>query len=79
MKEITISVKRQWTELKWLALSFVLAFLMNVIAILIYNTPWSELWSQLLWVIALTFPVYLLTALIRCVAAFFKRHTNHKP
>ncbi|MDR3250385.1 MAG: hypothetical protein LBT42_01790 [Tannerella sp.] len=58
MKDITISVKRQKTELKWLLASFCTAFLLNILSIIMYATSWDESYSQLLWVLAITVILY---------------------
>ncbi|MDR1814514.1 MAG: hypothetical protein LBR18_06660 [Tannerella sp.] len=67
MKDITITAARQKTELKWIAGCFVAAILLNVAAIIAYKTPWSELFSQILWVLVITIILYALSAAIRII------------
>ena len=43
MKDLIFTVKKQKRELFVFLLCFVVAFTLNVIAILIYKTQWSEL------------------------------------
>ncbi len=64
-KGIFISYRSIRREALWLCLSFVIAFGLNVYAILHYATPWSELWSSLLYVLEATAVVYLVLALVR--------------
>jgi hypothetical protein len=65
MKDILITAKRQKQELRWLCLGLSAAFILNVLAILIYRTEWKELWTQLLWVICLGMGLYLLSVVLR--------------
>ena len=65
MKDIHISVKRQKTELKWLLGCFCLAFLLNIAAIMIYKTVWSEVFTQLWWVLFFTLGFYIISLIIR--------------
>jgi len=67
MKEIRITVRRQKTELRWLAWSFAAAFALNAVAILIYKTSWTELWSQILWVLAFTLFFYITSVVVRWI------------
>jgi uncharacterized membrane protein (DUF485 family) len=67
MNDINIMVKRQKTELKWLLGCFCLAFLLNFAAIIIYKTSWTELYSQIFWVLIITFGLYSATLLLRII------------
>lgn len=70
MKDILITVKQQKREfLIWLA-SFALAFLLNVFAISAYGTDWSELGTQLVWVLVLSFLIYVLFWIPRIIWLF---------
>jgi len=73
MQDINITVNRQKIELKWLAASFVIAFLLNVISVIIYQTSWSELWTQLLWVLILTLIIYVLSIAARVAVYLIRR------
>ncbi len=68
MKDITISGNRIKKELIYLLCCVCLAFLMNVFAIIIYNTKWSELFSQLHIVLVLAALIYIIILLIRLAA-----------
>jgi len=84
MKELKLSVKRQQTEWKIFVLCFLIAFVMNVISIMLYHTEWKELYTQLGWVLALSVFLYFLILLLRLIYHFFstrlflKKHTKRK-
>lgn len=65
MKDILISVKRQKTEIKIFCTCIVLAYLLNIISILSFNTEWSELWTQTLWMAIITCGLYGLSIVLR--------------
>jgi hypothetical protein len=73
MKDLHISVKRQKSELKWLAGCFCTAFLLNVLSILIYKTLWSEVFTQLLWVSIITCVLYAVSVFLRFIFYLVKR------
>ncbi|MDR1454248.1 MAG: hypothetical protein LBJ01_01230 [Tannerella sp.] len=78
MKDILISVKRQKQEIRWLCGSFIAALLMNVYAILVYRTPWHELWTQLLWVACIGAGLYVLSAVLRGIVRSVWRLSRKK-
>lgn len=51
MKDIIITSKKLKQERNIYLLSFLLAFIINVIAIIIYSRPWIEIISQIGYVI----------------------------
>lgn len=65
--KITITTKRQHTEIRLLGVCIVLAFLLNITSIIAFNTEWKELYTQLLWVISLGFGIYFLVLFLRLV------------
>ena len=65
MKDILLTVKRQKTEIKVFCVCIVLAYLMNIIAIIAYGTSWSELWTQSLWMLLITCGFYGLSIVLR--------------
>lgn len=65
MKDINITVKRQKTEILYLIISFVMAFGLNILGIVIYKTEWKELYSQIRIVFILGLTIYVLSALVR--------------
>lgn len=69
MKDIVITGKRIRQELVVFLMSFVLAFAINVTAVVIYDRPLIELVSQIGYVTVIAIFVYLLLAIIRIVVA----------
>lgn len=67
MKDIKINIsgKRQRCEIMIFLVCFVIAFIMNVVSIIIYDTSWAEIFTQFLWVISLTLLFYGLTVFFR--------------
>jgi hypothetical protein len=65
MKDITISVKRQKTEILYLIVSFILAFGLNILGIVIYKTEWEEIYTQSFRVLMLGLFIYAILVLIR--------------
>ncbi|MDR1747348.1 MAG: hypothetical protein LBR49_08800 [Tannerella sp.] len=73
MEEIRITVKRQKKELRWLCGCIIVAFLVNVYAIMAYQTSWTELWTQLIWVGCIGTGLYVITLIIRCLLKGIKQ------
>ena len=73
MKEIIITPKRQKTEIMWLARCFIAAVLMNVFAIIGYQTAWKELYTQILWVFIITCVLYAISMGVRVAFFWIKR------
>lgn len=71
MKPIIISPKRQRIELIFMIIAFLISFCFNIYAIILFNAPWSELWTQLFRVIFLSAVIYLLTLILRLIYIFF--------
>lgn len=65
MKDIILPVKRQKTEIKIFCTCIILAYLLNIISIISYGTEWSELWTQSLWMLILSYLLYGLSIAIR--------------
>lgn len=77
MKDIVIKEKDIIRELYIILVSFILACLVNVGAIIAYDRPWSELWSQIGYVLFVAAGIYVLLAVIRIlvflICKIFKR------
>ena len=65
MKDIVITQKHIVRELYIILGCFVSACLVNVGAIIAYDRPWSELWSQIGFVLFIAAGVYALAAVVR--------------
>lgn len=73
MKDIVITQKDFIRELYIILGCFVLACLVNVGAIIAYDRPWSELWSQIGFVLFIAAGVYALAAIVRVIVALLFR------
>ena len=67
MKDIVVRSRVIRRELMLLGVMFLVAFLMNVYAIVVHQGQWSELLTQLHVVVLLTLFLYVLVLLIRLV------------
>ncbi len=79
MKDILITSARLKKELRILFYCFVLSFLINISAIIMYKTPWFELFTQTGYVIAITLILYFIVSLFRIFFIFIKKLFNRKP
>lgn len=68
MKDIVLSAKRQKKEIKIFCYCVVLAYIMNIISIIVYDTNWSELWTQLLCVLILSCIFYSISIVFRLLS-----------
>lgn len=73
MRDLYIPVKRQKTELKYIIACFCAALLMNIVAIIIYKTSWSEIFTQLLWVLIIACALYVVSVILRVLYYIIKR------
>jgi len=67
MKDIVITAGRIRLEIYILFASFAVAELVNIFAIVKYSTPWSELFSQIGFVIILTVILYAIHWIVRLI------------
>ncbi|MDR1781364.1 MAG: hypothetical protein LBR50_11665 [Tannerella sp.] len=77
MKDIVFTAKQQKCELRWLIAAIAVAFLTNIIAIIVYKTEWKEAWTQLIWVIVIGIGLYALSIGVRlvicCIRYLFRK------
>lgn len=78
MKEIVITAKRLRQERGFALLSFGLAFLLNVVAVVRFDRPWIELLSQIGYVVVLSAVIYLLLWIPRLLVAGVRRVFGRK-
>jgi len=72
MKDIIITSKKLKRERNIYLLSFILSFIINIIAVIVYTRPWIELISQIGYVIVISFLIYFLLWIPRGIYnAFF--------
>ena len=72
MKDIIIKPTHIRRELIILLICLVIAFILNIVSIIAYKTAWSELFSQLHYVLAISVALYLLFAFVRLVIGLVK-------
>ncbi len=65
MKETVITIRRKKIELVTFLICIAVALGLNVYAIVRYDTPWSELYTELLWVVVWGCGIYVLWSLGR--------------
>ena len=70
MKDIIITSKKLKQERNIYLLSFLLAFVINVIAIIVYSRPWIEIVSQIGYVIVISSFIYLILWIPRGIITF---------
>lgn len=70
---IFISVKRKKTELISFLICFVVANLVNLYAIIAYDTSFKELYTQLGYIILFTIALYVVWSLLRIAFHFIKK------
>ena len=67
MKDRVFTVKRQIKELRILLLCLVFTFLLNIVAVIIYKTPWIEILTEVGYVVSVAIILYLIILLIRLI------------
>ncbi len=78
MPNIYISHRRIRVELVSLAVCFLIATGLNIYAIIHYKSPFSELWTSILYVLMATAFFYAVWTLLRLIVYGVKRIVNHK-
>jgi len=73
MKDIIITGKRRKKEILILVSCFAIAFLINVLAIIVYKTPWYEVFTQMGYVLVITLVLFLTITFFRVLVWGVKR------
>ena len=73
MKDTLITAQRKKTELLTFLVCFGVAFLLNVGCIFYYHTPFSEVFTQIGYVLVITVALYLIWTAIRLIVWLFRR------
>ena len=73
MKDTLITAARKKKELRTALVCLGLAFLLNLGCILYYKTPFSELFSQLGYVVAIAVGLYVIWTIIRLIFSLFRK------
>ena len=72
MKDIVITAQRVKREWLTILVCFIAACLVNLGAIIGYSRPWTELFSQIGYVVAVTVLLYILLWIVRGIIALVK-------
>lgn len=67
MKDIVITSSRISREMKVFLVCFILAFLINAAAVIAYVRPWTELFSQLGFVVVISICLYFVAVFLRLI------------
>ena len=67
MKDIVIKGKDIRREFIVMFCCFIMAMMVNTAAIITYDRPWSELYSQIGYVIFMSVCIYILLAVVRVI------------
>jgi hypothetical protein len=69
MRDIIITQRRIRTELIIVALCFAIAFIANVVAVFIYKSPLTEIYSSIFYVLTAALVLYVLSVIVRVIIA----------
>lgn len=73
MKDLVISARCIRREIRFAAAAFIVAFLTNLYAVVRFDRPWYELFTQMGYVVVITAVIYLLLWIPRLLAALVSR------
>ena len=73
MKDTLITAKRKKTELLTALACLGIAFLINVVCILWFHTPFYEVFTQIGYVFVIALGLYLIWTAIRLIAWLFRK------
>lgn len=72
MKDIVFTKRRQKKELLIFGICFAIGFFMNLISIIVYKTPWYEIFTQIGYVFVIAVILYILLAIVRSIIRLVK-------
>ena len=78
MKDIIITSQKLKRERNIYLLSFILAFIVNVISIIVYSRPWIEVISQIGYVIVISIFIYFILWIPRGILSVLIRLFRRK-
>jgi hypothetical protein len=73
MKDITITGKRVRYELTSLLVCFIISFILNIGAIIFYESPWTEIFTSIFYVITFAIALYVAWIIIRLIVCGIKK------
>ncbi|MBQ6244833.1 MAG: hypothetical protein IJK55_09000 [Bacteroidales bacterium] len=65
MKDTLITARRKKTEIITALVCFALAFLLNIVCILVYKTPFKEVFTQIGYIVVISVALYVIWTAIR--------------
>ena len=65
MKDTLITARRKKTEIITALVCFALAFLLNIVCIIVYKTPFKEVFTQIGYIIVISVALYVIWTAIR--------------
>lgn len=77
MKDIIITSQKIKRERNIYLICFLLSFVINIIAILVYTRPWTEMFTQLGYVLVISFFIYFILWILR-ILIIGSRHLLRK-
>jgi len=78
MRDIVITKKRQKTELLSILVCFILAFLLNLYAVIAYDGKWTEIFTCVGFMIMTTVVLYAVWTIIRIIFYLIKKLITKK-
>ena len=78
MKDIIITPRHLKKQFAAFLICFAIAFILNIIGIVVYKTAWSELLTSLKYVFIVAFVLYIIVLLIRLIIFTFKTITGKR-
>ncbi len=73
MEDLIITSKRLKKEIYILSACFAAAFFTNIVSIILFRTPWYEMFTQIGYVVVITLFLYFLVTLIRIIVSLIRR------
>ena len=65
MKDTLVTARRKKTEIITALVCFALAFLLNIVCIIVYKTPFKEVFTQIGYIVVISVTLYVIWTAIR--------------
>ena len=65
MKDTLVTARRKKTEIITALVCFALAFLLNIVCIIVYKTPFKEVFTQIGYIVVISVALYVIWTAIR--------------
>lgn len=73
MKNLVITAKKLRKEILISAVCFIAAFIINIISIIIYKTPWYEIFTQIGYILVITLLFYIFAIVLRLIIFYIRK------